>query len=79
MATRSKRATVFVDAELHRAPRLKVAGTEQFVSELVNEAIPIHLPGDADGPHAARDRATKKTIFFEGFVSDSTTRGPEGS
>jgi len=34
-----KRATVYLDASLHRALRLKAAETDQSVSDLVNHAI----------------------------------------
>ena len=39
MATASKRATVFLDANPHRALRLKAAETERSMSDLVNEAV----------------------------------------
>jgi hypothetical protein len=75
MATKSKRATVYFDAELHRALRLKAAETEQSMSELVNEAVRILLLEDADDLQAVRDRAAEKTLSFEDFVSDLKERG----
>ena len=35
----TKRATVYFDAEIHRALRLKAAETERSLSELVNDAV----------------------------------------
>ena len=35
----TKRATVYLDARLHRALRLKSAETDQTISDLVNNAV----------------------------------------
>jgi predicted DNA-binding protein len=39
MAVQAKRATVYLDPELHKALRLKAVETSRSVSELVNEAV----------------------------------------
>ena len=44
----SKRATVYLDAEVHRAVRLKAAATDQSISEIVNDAVRRSLAEDAD-------------------------------
>ena len=48
MPTAQKRATVYFDADLHRALRLKAAETERSMSELVNEAVKLTLAEDAE-------------------------------
>ena len=75
MATKSKRATVYFDAELHRALRLKAAETEQSMSDLVNEAVRIALLEDAEDLQAARDRISEPTVSYDSFVSDLKARG----
>ncbi len=75
MSMKSKRATVYFEAELHRALRLKAAETEQSMSDLVNEAVRISLLEDAEDLQAVRDRVREKTVSFESFVSDLKARG----
>ncbi|NNE45121.1 MAG: CopG family transcriptional regulator [Rhodothermales bacterium] len=75
MATKSKRATVYFDAELHRALRLKAAETEQSMSDLVNEAVRVALLEDAEDLQAARNRVGEPTVSFESLVSDLKARG----
>ncbi len=76
MATKaSRRATVYLDAELHRALRMKAAETDQSVSDLVNGAIRRSLLEDADDLAAFDDRAGERTLDFEALVKDLKRRG----
>jgi hypothetical protein len=70
MKNASKRATVYFDADLHRAIRLKAAETEQSFSELVNEAIRLSLDEDALDLAAFDERAAEPDLPFEGVVKD---------
>lgn len=63
MATKSKRAALQVDAELHRALRLEAAETAQSMSELIKEAVCIPLLEVAEDLRAAGDRATEPTVL----------------
>lgn len=75
MSMKSKRATVYFEAELHRALRLKAAETEQSMSDLVNEAVRVLLLEDAEDLQAARDRVSEPTVSYDSFVSDLKARG----
>ena len=44
----ARRATVYLDSELHRALRIKAAETEQSISDLVNDAVRHNLAEDAE-------------------------------
>ena len=44
----SKRATVYFDAEVHQALRLKAAATDRSISDVVNEAVKLALAEDAE-------------------------------
>ena len=48
MKTSQKRATIYFDADLHRALRLKAAETDQSVSDLVNLAVQLSLAEDVE-------------------------------
>lgn len=71
----TKRATVYLDADLHRALRLKAAETESSISELVNDAIRESLREDADDLAAIADRVSEPTRSFETFVAELRERG----
>ncbi|HZE88303.1 MAG TPA: CopG family transcriptional regulator [Verrucomicrobiae bacterium] len=70
-----KRATVYLDANVHRALRLKAADTERSVSELVNAAVRYSLLEDAEDLEAFETRAGEPNVNFESFVKDLKRRG----
>ena len=74
MATQ-KRATVYFDAGLHKALRIKAAETEQSVSELVNAAVRLSLVEDADDLAAFDARASEPSVAFEDVLKDLKRRG----
>ena len=71
----TKRATVYFEAPIHRALRLKSAETDASVSELVNAAVRRSLAEDADDLAAFHDRAKEPRVTFEAFVRDLKKRG----
>lgn len=71
----AKRATVYLDPELHRALKLKAAETDQSISELVNEAIRFCFAEDADDLATFRDRAKEPNLSFENVLKDLRRRG----
>ena len=54
----TRRATVYLDPDLHRALRMKAAETDQSLSDLVNAAIRQSLLEDAEDLAAFDERAT---------------------
>jgi metal-responsive CopG/Arc/MetJ family transcriptional regulator len=75
MSTKDKRATVYFDADLHRALRLKAAETERSMSDLVNDAVRILLAEDAEDLDSIEERAGEPTITYDAFVRDLKARG----
>lgn len=71
----TKRATVYFDATLHRALRLKSAETDASISDLVNAAVRHSLAEDADDLAAFRERAKEPRVSFEAVVRDLKKRG----
>ena len=74
MAT-TKRATVYFDAGLHRALRVKALETDQSLSALVNAAVRATLAEDADDLAVARARAKEPSLRFEDVLRDLKRRG----
>ena len=70
-----KRATVYFDAGLHKALRLKAAQTDRSVSDLVNTAVRRSLTEDAVDLAAFDARAKEPNLDFEAVVKDLKRRG----
>ncbi|MCH7825442.1 MAG: CopG family transcriptional regulator [Acidobacteria bacterium] len=75
MSEKTRRATIYLDTELHRALRLKAADTEYTISELVNEAVRESLSEDADDLAVFDERAHEPSLTFEAVVKDLRRRG----
>ncbi len=71
----NRRATIYLDADIHRALRLKAAETEQSISSIVNDAVKAALAEDAEDLQAFADRVNEPTVSFEELVADLRTRG----
>lgn len=71
----SKRATVYFDEELYRTLRLKAAGTDRTLSDLVNEAVRLSLADDVEDLSAFADRAKEPDISFEAVSRDLKRSG----
>lgn len=71
----TKRATIYLDADLHRAVRMKAVEIEKSVSDLVNAALRQSLAEDADDLAAFRDRAKEPNLDFEAVVKRLRRRG----
>lgn len=70
-----KRATVYLDAEVHQALRLKATASHRSISEMVNEAVKIALAEDAEDISAFEERKGEGGLSFESFVQDLRRRG----
>ena len=75
MSTKSKRATVYFDAAIHRALRLKAAETEQSLSDLVNDAVRESLREDAEDLDAFAARANEASASFDRVLEDLRLSG----
>ncbi len=64
----SKRATVYLDPDLHKALRLKSAETSRSISELVNNAIKEALAEDAEDIAAFEERVREPLISYDEMV-----------
>ena len=69
-----KRATVYFDAQIHRALRLKAAETDRSISDLVNDAVKLSLAEDAEDLAAFRERAHEPNMAFEDIHKDLRKR-----
>ena len=75
MTTLTKRATVYLEPELHRALRLKSVETSRSLSELLNDAIRDELAEDAEDLAVFDARKHEPTLAFEDFVKELKRHG----
>ena len=68
MTSQAKRATVYLDPELHKALRLKAVETSRSVSELVNNAVREALAEDAEDISAFEERVGEPLISYDEMV-----------
>ena len=77
MKASHKRATVYFDASLHRALRVKAAVTERSLSDIVNAAVKQSMAEDAEDMAAFKDRANEPNLAFEVVLKDLRQRTNE--
>ena len=61
----ARRATVYLDPDLHRALRVKAAQTDKSISDLLNYAVRQNLAEDAEDLAAYRARAKEPSLDLE--------------
>ena len=71
----TKRATIYFDAEVHRALRLRAAACSRSISDMVNEAVRMTLAEDADDLRDADQRQDEPSSSFEEFVTSLRDSG----
>lgn len=75
MGTKTKRATVYFNPDLHRVLRLKAAETSRSVSDLVNEAVRESLSEDAKDLAAFEEHSREPLVTFEDALKELRRHG----
>ena len=75
MSNLSKRSTVYFDPAIHQALRLKAASTHLSISDLVNEAVRVHLTEDQEDLQAFTDRVNETEMSYETLLNDLKKHG----
>lgn len=71
----TRRATVYLDADLHRALRVKSAATDRTISQIVSEAVRRDLAEDAEDLAVFDERKDEPSLAFEEVVRTLKERG----
>jgi hypothetical protein len=69
MTTQRKRSTIYLDAELHRALKLKAVETSRWVSDLVDGAVRESLAEDVQDLSAFEERNGEPLISYDEMVN----------
>ncbi len=64
----TRRATVYLDPNLHKALKLKAVETSRSVSELINDAVREALAEDAEDIAAFEQRVGEPLIAYDEMV-----------
>jgi hypothetical protein len=75
MATSVKRSTVYLDARLHKALRLKSVETARSMSDLINDAVKESLSEDAEDLAAFQQRRGEPLLAFEDMLKELKADG----
>jgi plasmid stability protein len=75
MKANTKRTTIYLDADLHHALRIKAAETEHSMSELVQEAIKLSLAEDSIDLSAFEQRRKEPSLPFEDVLKKLRKNG----
>jgi predicted transcriptional regulator len=70
-----KRATVYLDEDLHKALKLKALETDSSLSDIVNQAVRYTLEEDLDDLGDIETRKKEGTMPYEAFLKELKNRG----
>jgi hypothetical protein len=70
-----RRATVYIDDDLHKALRIKSMETDCTISEIVNEAVRSALQEDRQDLVVAEERKHETPVSYEAFLNELKDRG----
>jgi len=68
MAANSKRTTIYLDPDLHRALRLKAVTISRSVSDIVSDAVRELLTEDAEDIAAFEERVKEPLIVYDEMI-----------
>lgn len=71
MTATTKRSTIYFDARLHEALRLKAVHTHRSVSDLVNDAVRAALAEDQEDLAAFEGRGAEPVLTYEELLNDT--------
>ena len=75
METKFKRSTVYLDAKLHRALKVKAAELDRTISDLINEAVRQILAEDFEDLKSFEDRKDEPNLDFEKVLKELKSSG----
>lgn len=75
MSDKTKRSTIYLDENLHKALRLKAAAVDASMSDIVNEALRAAFDEDASDLTDIRKRSKERATSFDSFVTKLKASG----
>ena len=75
MGSNTIRSTLYLEAGLHQALRLKAASAHRSMSEITNDAIRAALREDEEDLTAFAERTREKSLSYEDFLAQLKADG----
>ena len=75
MVTELRRATIYLEPELHKAVRLKSIHTNRTISDIVNESLRSAMREDQEDLEAFEKRSNEGVISYEELLTKLKTDG----
>lgn len=69
MPVQTKRSTIYLDTEIHKAVRLKSAITNRSISDIVNESLRESMREDQEDLAAFEERDGEINVSYEEFLA----------
>jgi hypothetical protein len=73
--SRTIRATLYIEPDLHRALRIKSAVSRRSMSEIVNQAVRVALREDQEDLAAFATRASEVPVSYQEFLTQLKADG----
>lgn len=73
--SKAKQATIYFDENIHKALRLRAAGTDRSISDIVNEAVCSMLAEDQKNLMAFEAQDYEPVINYEDLLNDLKSEG----
>jgi plasmid stability protein len=70
-----KRATIYLQEDLHKALRIKAFEADKSVSDLVNDAVRVALEEDIEDLTDLEARRREKPVSYHDFLKELKNRG----
>jgi plasmid stability protein len=70
-----KRATIYLQEDLHKALRIKAFEADKSVSDLVNDAVRVALEEDIEDLTNLEARRHEKPVSYHDFLKELKDRG----
>jgi len=71
----TKRATIYLDPNLHKILKIKSAETSRSISDLVNDAIRHELMEDNEDLAVFEERVKEPTVSYEALLKELKADG----
>ncbi len=75
MSIMSKRATIYLEPDIHRLLKLKAAETSSSISEIVNDLLRAEFLDDAEDIQSIKERINEPTISYETLLKELKDEG----
>ena len=75
MQAKTKRSTIYLEAHVHKALRLKAAELDASMSDIVNDALRHSFVEDAEDLADIKKRTRERTVTFDDFVTGLRASG----